>query len=102
MISCPKLPSKLERNLYFIIQEALNNVLKHSKADMVTISLTSENNHIDLLILDNGVGFSMDVISGKGGMGLTNMQKSIKNINGKLVVKTSPGQGTNINVTVDY
>lgn len=101
-ISCGKLPTKLERNLYFIIQEALNNVLKHSKASVVTVALNSENNHIDLLIIDDGVGFFKDVISGKGGVGLTNIQKSIQNINGKLEVKTAPGHGTSIHVTVDY
>lgn len=101
-ITSEKLPPRLERNIYFIIQEALNNVLKHSNASMVSVTLASNKRGLDLLILDNGVGFSKEIISGKGGMGLTNMQKSIENINGQLELKTSPGRGTEIHVTVEY
>lgn len=102
VVHLSKLTPKLERTLYFIIQEALNNVLKHSNANFVTVTLTAENNAIDLLIEDDGVGFSMESIPDKGGLGLANMQKSIKAINGKLEILSSPGQGTTIHVVAAY
>lgn len=97
-----KIPPKLERELYFIIQEALNNVLKHSKATQVKIHLTAKNRVIELIITDNGVGFLPEMALAKGGMGLTNMQKSIEHVNGAFQMKSSPGEGTCICVSVAY
>lgn len=99
-VTLAKIPPRLERQLYFIIQEALNNVLKHSKAGNVSIHLTADNGVLELEISDDGVGFSPDLITGKCGMGLTNIKKSIESINGKLDIRSSPGEGTRILVKV--
>lgn len=97
-----KIPAKLERELYFIVQEALNNVLKHSKATFVGIKLSENERMIELEINDNGVGFLPELVSSKGGMGLANMQKSIEHVNGIFKMQSSPGEGTCIRVKVGY
>ncbi len=85
--------SEIRRNIYLVIKEALNNILKHSRATEVHITLKRENNGLSLYIQDNGKGIDFDNLR-KFGNGLKNMKKrmeetqilfSIKNNNGTLI-----------------
>ncbi|MGA2489097.1 MAG: histidine kinase N-terminal 7TM domain-containing protein [Anaerolineales bacterium] len=88
-----------ETMLYYIAQEALNNIMKHANASSVTILLKKRKASVSLEVMDDGCGFDPK-ITGKGGMGLRIMQERVAKIDGKLFIKSVPGKGTKIIVTV--
>jgi two-component system sensor histidine kinase UhpB len=83
-------PSK-QLMTYRIIQEQLNNVLKHSKANHVTIQLSQANGIVHLTINDNGIGFDEQQV--KHGMGLNNIRSRLEMVNGNMHIESKPGQG---------
>jgi signal transduction histidine kinase len=82
--------------LYRILQEQLNNIMKHSQADAVGIELKQTGHSTQLVITDNGVGF--DVNNSKFGMGLTNIRNRLEIFNGKMKLTSAPGQGCKLAV----
>jgi two-component system sensor histidine kinase UhpB len=78
-------------NLYRIVQEVLNNALKHSKATQIDIYVEVENEHLVIRIIDNGVGFDTDAVS--EGLGLQNIKYRMKmaGIRGKLTSESGKG-----------
>jgi signal transduction histidine kinase len=89
-----------ELNLYRLIQEALNNTLKHSGASSVRIMLRQDKKKLIVEILDNGCGFNFHEQALSGGMGLASMEARADEIGADLLVKSQPGQGTLISVTI--
>ncbi|MGW8209104.1 MAG: MASE3 domain-containing protein [Syntrophobacteria bacterium] len=91
-------PNPLKIVLYRVLQEALNNVAKHSGANMVTISLAKKDNTIQLAIEDNGCGFDVDearsVESSKRGFGLGSMKERTELSGGTFVINSAKGRGT--------
>jgi len=94
-------PIEAQRRLILIriFQEAISNILKHSKATRVGIYLTLEKN-ICLVIEDNGIGF--EDFGKHEGLGLSNMKSRCKILGGLLHIQSSPGKGTKINIQVPY
>ena len=90
-------PNK-EVAIYYIAQEALNNILRHAQAKTVEIVLKKKRVNVTLEIIDDGVGF--DEQPDKGGMGLKNMRERVKQVNGKLNIESISGKGTKITVTI--
>jgi signal transduction histidine kinase len=86
--------------IYRILQEALQNVGRHSDATYARVELTRHNDVIRLLITDNGDGFDMEEKSHHGGMGLVGMRERVHSVHGHIVIQSSPGQGTSIEVRV--
>ncbi len=82
-------------NIYRIIQEAVNNSLKHAKASVIQVKIEQEKENFILTILDNGKGF--DVLSTQQGNGLNNLKKRADNIGGKTHIQ-SDNNGTTIRV----
>ncbi|MDB5222886.1 MAG: putative signal transduction histidine kinase [Chitinophagaceae bacterium] len=78
-------------NVYRIIQEHLNNILKHAKANNVYISVKHVNDRIDINIKDDGQGF--DVTVKRRGIGFKNIQSRAELLNGKMNVISEPGKG---------
>lgn len=90
----------IEIHLYRIVQEALNNSTKHSKASQITINLSIWPESIVLIIEDNGIGFSMEEARSKKSMGLENMQARVDLMNGQLNVDSTIGSGTTLVIEV--
>ena len=89
-------------NLFRIIKELMNNILKHAQATQATIRLaqSSDGNHITLEISDNGKGIPKEVLEGNSkGIGLKNLEKRVEYLKGKLGIKSNR-LGTRILVTV--
>ncbi|WP_276481187.1 PAS domain-containing protein [Paraflavitalea pollutisoli] len=84
--------------LYRIIQEQLNNVLKHSQAEEVVIELKPSGAHTQLTIRDNGVGFNVADV--RPGMGLNNIRNRIEVFNGEMEIDSAPGNGCSLRVKV--
>jgi len=85
--------------LYYIAQEALNNILKHAHANSVSVKLRQTRKNIILEVADNGDGFDLNDVD-QSGIGLQNMKSRTSQINGKLKITTKPGAGTTIKVVV--
>lgn len=77
--------------LYRILQEQLNNVLKHSQADKVSIELRHIGNAVHLEVKDNGIG--TDLSASRSGVGLNNIKNRLEAFNGTMDIKTEPGKG---------
>lgn len=92
------IPEPLKIVLFRILQEALNNIAKHSKADLVEVSLTNRSGKIELLIRDNGEGFSAAAVSKRkksaGGLGLAGMRERAELSGGSFSLRSSHDQGT--------
>jgi signal transduction histidine kinase len=96
---CP-LPPKTEEHLLRIAQEALNNVLKYAEASEASITLTFEEGRVTLVVVDNGTGFTPGAPARGGGFGHVGMRERVQSLNGQLTVRSAPGQGTEIVVSV--
>jgi len=91
---------KIQTYLYRIVQEALNNIIKHSNADQSFVKLMYDHDFIYLSIQDNGKGFRPHDTGREGGHGLHNMQERVKLLGGTLDLKTASGKGTLIQIKV--
>lgn len=88
----------LKLNIYRIIQEQLNNVLKHANAQNVYILIETSENNIHIMLKDDGKGF--DVNSKKSGIGLANIINRVETFNGNIVIESSFGKGCKIIINV--
>jgi signal transduction histidine kinase len=95
-----ELPPDTEREVYYVLREALTNVTRHSHASRVEIQLKQKNSTLEGSLTDNGVGFNPDKVKAATGFGLSGMEQRIKEIGGELSIKSSPGQGTNLSFAV--
>jgi len=93
-----KLPAEVRKNLYLIFKEATNNMVKYGGANKAMFAIKKEKNSLTMLIRDNGKGF--DISQSTNGNGLQNMKKRADEINGQLLIESSPGQGTTIQLNV--
>ena len=89
-----RLNEKIEQALFRVLQEALANVARHSKADQVTINLVSEKDAFALSIEDNGIGF--DAKKMVKGIGLDSMQERLIAVNGKVDIESARSKGTRV------
>jgi signal transduction histidine kinase len=95
------LPAIVEAELYAVALEALNNVLKHARADQVTVKLAYDEQRCCLTIRDDGLGFDPEIANNGGGFGLQTMRERVERIGGTMTLDTSPGRGTTVSVEVN-
>ncbi|MFL6016902.1 MAG: GAF domain-containing protein [Gaiellaceae bacterium] len=88
-----RLPAEVETALYRLVQEALTNVIKHSRARHVSISLVRRANSVSAVIEDDGVGFAEP---SKDGIGLIGMRERVGLLDGRLEIESRPDHGTTI------
>lgn len=84
--------------LYRIIQEQLNNILKHANASSVSINLETTGGKVCLLMADDGRGF--DTKSDRKGIGITNIISRVELFGGKVKIDSSPGKGCRLEVVL--
>ena len=91
--------------MYRVIQELINNAIKHAKASEVLVQYMREGNQVDITVEDNGVGFKKEIVENKGsGMGLSNLRTRVAYLKGDLDFQSQENEGTTVNVhlTVDH
>lgn len=93
------LSDSLRINVYRIIQEQLNNILKYAEASEVKITSAIQKDKLILSVTDNGKGF--DTSEARTGVGMINIQNRAELFNGKAEVISSPGNGCKLQVTLD-
>ena len=81
-------------NSYRIIQESINNALKHAKATKVSVEVLCQNQFIEIIIKDNGIGFNEATTN--LGNGLSNLKKRAKELNGEILVTSQLKEGTTV------
>ncbi len=90
------LPQPDEINLYRIVQESLNNVLKHAAATRIEIRLLRRDTGIELEIEDNGRGFDPESPGSSAGFGLRGLHERARILGGSLEILSEPGRGTTV------
>jgi two-component system, NarL family, sensor kinase len=88
------LPNHVETVLYRVIQESVNNVIKHAQATSLDISITQDEAGIDVMIEDNGKGFNFSEANKKDGIGLQNIKSRIEYLKGTVEWNTAENKGT--------
>lgn len=95
------LPTEVENNLLRIGQEALTNAIRYANADEIRVELVYDRDQFCLRVRDNGQGFGVGSISASEGFGLLGMSERAERIGAQLTIRSQPGQGTEIIVTVN-
>jgi len=97
-ISEEEIDEKLQRDIFRMVQEQLNNIIKHAKATQAVINLTRESSEAILTISDNGLG--CDLLNAKMGMGIINIISRAELYHGKLTTISKPGEGYELKVVL--
>ena len=95
--SLNNLSFEVKHNVYRIIQELLSNISKHAKASAVLVSFTQHEDFLNIIVEDNGVGFSDKEITG---IGLKNIEERLFSINGSLAIETTKNEGTTLIIEI--
>ena len=85
---------------YRIAQEALTNVVRHARATKVEVALNAASNVLVLRVRDDGQGFDVDALAESEGLGVAGMQERANLVGGRLRVRSTMGQGTEIRLEV--
>lgn len=92
------LTTEVQVNVYRIIQEVLNNMMKHANASGATVSLNERGGQLEIKVSDNGKGFESDILT--NGNGMNNIYSRVDFLKGELKVNTAPGKGTEFHIFI--
>jgi PAS domain S-box-containing protein len=95
-----ELQPEVENTLYRVAQETLNNALKHAEATTISVVLRSQEESVQLEIVDNGKGFEAENLQDHGGLGLVSIGERIETLHGTWLITSKPGEGTQVSVHV--
>jgi signal transduction histidine kinase len=96
--SFEKLPVVIQHQLLNMVRELVYNAKKHSKSDLIKVSLTQHNNQGNIIVQDNGVGFSLNNI--QEGLGLRSVKNRVNLLGGQLQIGNAPtGKGALVRIT---
>jgi signal transduction histidine kinase len=98
-----RLSAPVETTVYRIVQESVNNVVKHANATRAGIRIMQDGRIVECRIQDNGIGFDLDqVLSRKGsrGLGLLGIRERVDSVGGELAIQSRPGNGTTLLITI--
>ncbi len=98
--SVPRMPPSLELGLYRIVQESVNNALKHGDASAIECKLSLNEKELEMTVGDNGKGFDLSEARNRGGLGLKSLTSRAEAIGGKLKIDSAPGKGTMIGIKI--
>jgi len=100
------LPQESEISIYRIVQECVNNIVKHSGASEANLRIEKDSGEIIIKINDNGKGFDREAVkakqSMKSGFGLTGIAERARMLGGKYMIESTPGHGTEITIQVNF
>ena len=94
------LPAEQRLLLFRIVQEALQNILKHAKASSITVTIRSTNDQYKLQVIDDGVGFDVHEARLTNSMGMNNIRERISLMRGTLNILSAPGKGTTLDLQI--
>lgn len=94
------IPEVASSAVYRIIQELVNNVLKHANATTALVQLIRKNDTLSITVEDNGKGFDSNILQHGDGMGYPNLKNRLAYMNGTLDIQTASGKGTSVNIEI--
>ena len=92
------IPAKMQLNIFRMVQELINNILKHAKATRARIDLNRSNENIILIVSDNGKG--CDITKLKNGVGIRNVTSRAELFDGSVNIISTPGDGYEMTITL--
>jgi len=87
--------------IYRIVQELINNTMKHAAAGTAIVQVSKSNGAISITIEDDGKGFNPVILQGSRGIGWSNIQSRVEYLKGKLDVQSEPGKGTSVHIELN-
>jgi two-component system, NarL family, sensor kinase len=93
-----RMPDAVEITSYRIIQELLNNMLKHAAATEALVQVIRDDSRLNIVVEDNGKGFDTKALDEKKGAGWINIRSRVDYLKGQLELNSSPGKGTQVNI----
>lgn len=87
--------------IYRIVQELLNNALRHSKASLVIVQCSQNENKFYITVEDNGIGFDPQSPQNQEGLGLRNLDHRVKTMDGTIKIISEPNDGTTVNIELN-
>jgi PAS domain S-box-containing protein len=98
-----ELPGELNQDLalclYRVVQESLQNMVRHSRATEARVELRMNGKELHLAVSDNGVGFDVAYATRHGGLGLVGMRERMRLVQGTIALRSAPGQGAQVEFT---
>jgi signal transduction histidine kinase len=89
-------PSSVTAEVLAVLNEALSNVARHSRATRAAVEIRSDDDGLQLTVVDNGVGIPPERIALVGHQGMRNMRERTERLGGRLDVESEPGSGTRV------
>ncbi|MCG2616008.1 sensor histidine kinase [Terrimonas sp. NA20] len=93
-----RMEPSIEIVLYRIVQELLNNVIKHAQATIIVAQVIRQNNLISITVEDNGKGFAVKAMEEFRTAGIRNIQSRVNYLHGQLDIQSTPGKGTSVHI----
>lgn len=93
-----KLSSTQELHVFRIVQELINNSVRHGKAAKIDLEFMTKDDELALNYKDNGIGFSAEVIEEKKGLGMKNIESRVELLNGDLLIKSAIDKGIEVSI----
>ena len=90
------IPKEISLCLFRVLQEALQNAVKHSGARDFKVELQGSQSEIRLVVSDSGIGFDWEEAIYEQGLGLISMRERLRLVNGELSIQSEPGRGTTV------
>ena len=94
------IPKDKEINLYRILQEATNNVLRHSGAAQASMVIRQEGDRLNVSLWDDGKGFDVEAKTASGGLGMSGIKERVKTLGGTINIRSGPNEGTVIHILI--
>ena len=88
------IPKEISLCLFRVLQEALQNAVKHSAEQVFTVEVHATKERISLTVSDSGIGFNWQDTMNRRGLGLISMRERLRLVNGELSIQSAPGRGT--------
>jgi signal transduction histidine kinase len=87
-------------NIYRIIQELINNTLKHAAARQAIVQISKKDEVFSITVEDDGKGFDPQTLKGVGGIGWTNIRSRVDYLKGTIDIQSTPGKGVSVHVEI--
>jgi signal transduction histidine kinase len=95
-----RLNENVETVVFRVLQELVNNIIKHAEATEITIQLVKEQLELSIMVEDNGKGFDIKTLGEKAGIGLKNIESRVEYLNGHVHFDSSIGNGTTVMIDI--
>ena len=92
----PNINKSVSLCLYRVVQEALHNVSKHSKAKSAKVSLRGASGRLEVIVEDSGIGFDVEPLKLRAGLGLSSIEERVRRASGRISISSTPGVGTQV------